>query len=158
MIMGDIDWIPIAGIPADLKDGRSVMVRRLYEGRLVKQGYAKFSRPAPESPMCQPLGPDPLGRPVNPVLDQVLADQARATARWLNPDQMHAFPEPTHFAFGPDDEGYWSRGCADYDGTDCANCGRERVEKYSNGRRVCEKCNWDQEAQDYAYDHHSCFS
>jgi ribosomal protein L37AE/L43A len=42
----------------------------------------------------------------------------------------------------------WS---GDYDGTDCKHCGRERVMKCNNGRRVCEKCGWDQEADDYAY-------
>ena len=34
----------------------------------------------------------------------------------------------------------------DYDGTNCINCGRERVMKCANGKRVCEKCGWDQDA------------
>lgn len=33
-----------------------------------------------------------------------------------------------------------------YDGTECSRCGRERVMKCSNGKRVCEKCGWDQDA------------
>lgn len=59
----------------------------------------------------------------------------------------------------PDDPEYWSRSMyAEYDGTDCLNCGRERVERYANGRRICEKCTWDQDAGDYAYDHHQLAS
>lgn len=60
--------------------------------------------------------------------------------------------DPAAIDYESDD--YWSRGYAEYDGTDCTKCGRQRVEKYANGRRVCEKCMWDQEAGDYAYDHH----
>lgn len=50
---------------------------------------------------------------------------------------------------------YWSRQGADYTGDDCKNCARQRVLLYAEaGRRVCEKCNWDQDRGDYAYDHH----
>jgi ribosomal protein L37AE/L43A len=52
-----------------------------------------------------------------------------------------------------DDPGHWSHQGSDYDGTDCRSCGRERVLLYENGRRICEKCNWDQAAGDYAVDH-----
>lgn len=38
----------------------------------------------------------------------------------------------------------------DYDGTDCPNCGRARMLKCSNGKRRCEKCNWDPEAGTYS--------
>src|SRR5690606_5340743 len=42
----------------------------------------------------------------------------------------------------------------DYDGTDCSHCGRERVmvcdAPDGSKRRVCEKCGWDQAAEDYA--------
>jgi len=41
----------------------------------------------------------------------------------------------------------WS---GDYDGTDCPNCGRQRMLKCSNGKRRCEKCNWDPEAGTYS--------
>ena len=34
----------------------------------------------------------------------------------------------------------------DYDGTDCPNCGRQRVLKCHNGKRRCEKCNHDPDA------------
>ncbi len=51
------------------------------------------------------------------------------------------------------DPEHWSHQGADYDGTDCKNCGRLRVLAYENGRRICEKCNWDQDGSDYASDH-----
>jgi hypothetical protein len=44
----------------------------------------------------------------------------------------------------------------EYDGTSCANCGRERVmicdAPDGTERRVCEKCRWDQQSGDYALD------
>lgn len=36
----------------------------------------------------------------------------------------------------------------DYTGENCVHCGRERV-LIEDGRRVCEKCRWDQDAQAY---------
>lgn len=54
---------------------------------------------------------------------------------------------------GLDDPEHWSHQGADYDGTTCENCGRPRVLLYANGRRICEKCNWDQDAHDYPSDH-----
>lgn len=52
------------------------------------------------------------------------------------------------------DEDHWSHAGADYDGTDCKNCGRCRVLHYEEvNRHICEKCNWDQDAGDYAHDH-----
>ncbi len=38
----------------------------------------------------------------------------------------------------------------DYDGTVCPNCGRERMLKCNNGKRRCEKCNWDPDAHTYS--------
>lgn len=29
-----------------------------------------------------------------------------------------------------------------YTGEECAKCGRVRVERFSNGYEVCEKCRW----------------
>ena len=47
---------------------------------------------------------------------------------------------------------WWENG--DYDGTECNHCGRERVMKMEDPagamHRVCEKCGWDQDADDYA--------
>lgn len=54
---------------------------------------------------------------------------------------------------GTDHPSHWSHRGADYDGTDCENCGRQRVLIYANKRRICEKCNWDQVSHDYAADH-----
>lgn len=35
-----------------------------------------------------------------------------------------------------------------YTGERCTNCGRVRVELI-NGRRICEKCNWNQDTNEY---------
>jgi ribosomal protein L37AE/L43A len=51
------------------------------------------------------------------------------------------------------DPEHWSHKGSNYDGTDCENCKRERVLIYENGRRICEKCNWDQDSGDYAVHH-----
>lgn len=52
---------------------------------------------------------------------------------------------------GPDLDWYE---VGDYDGTVCSHCGRERVmvcdAPDETHRRVCEKCGWDQVADDYA--------
>lgn len=37
----------------------------------------------------------------------------------------------------------------EYTGEDCNNCDRLRVEMWSDGKRVCEKCGWDQDAKEY---------
>lgn len=46
---------------------------------------------------------------------------------------------------------YWdAKGeCLGYDGTQCPKCKRVRVEKYSKGERICEKCNWNKTLQKY---------
>jgi ribosomal protein L37AE/L43A len=47
---------------------------------------------------------------------------------------------------------WWEWG--EYDGTECAHCGRQRVVKSTapdgSDRKTCEKCGWDQELGDYA--------
>lgn len=40
--------------------------------------------------------------------------------------------------------------CLGYTGENCINCGRLRVEKWSNGLRICEKCNYDQDKKEYS--------
>jgi ribosomal protein L37AE/L43A len=40
-----------------------------------------------------------------------------------------------------------------YTGEDCTKCGRNRVELCRNGKRICEKCHWDQDAQSYSSEH-----
>jgi hypothetical protein len=53
-----------------------------------------------------------------------------------------------------EDPCHWSNQGADYNGDDCKNCGRMRVLHYDQvDRRICEKCNWDQDRNDYAEDH-----
>lgn len=37
----------------------------------------------------------------------------------------------------------------EYTGEDCPKCGRLRVELYNNGERICEKCNWNIDKQEY---------
>lgn len=36
-----------------------------------------------------------------------------------------------------------------YTGDACTKCGRVRVERCNNGKRICEKCAWDQDAGEY---------
>lgn len=36
-----------------------------------------------------------------------------------------------------------------YTGEACTNCGRVRVEHYSKGFDICEKCNWCVQENDY---------
>jgi len=95
-----MDWRPIEQIPQELLDGREVAVKRVFEGRVVKEGLAVFDFLHEKAPARQPLGPDPLGR-------LSAEDYARETndtreyvgkKRWLNPGRMYAFPAPTHFA------------------------------------------------------------
>lgn len=88
------EWLPIASAP---KDGSVVHVRRIYNGRLVKEGEAVFDVPDKEAPMLTPLGPDPLGRPVDYAGEVAWCERAKVTGRWLNADRMHAFPEPTEW-------------------------------------------------------------
>lgn len=39
----------------------------------------------------------------------------------------------------------------EYTGDDCNNprCGRQRVGRVANGKRICDKCYWDQDALRY---------
>ena len=38
----------------------------------------------------------------------------------------------------------------EYTGDACAKCKRVRVERLANGKRICEKCAWDQDAGEYS--------
>ncbi len=96
------EWQPIETAP---KDGSIVRVRRLYEGRIVKEGRAVYAMLAPDAPARQSVGPDPLNR--LSAADYAAEDRARAAyverPRWLNEDRLYAFPEPTHW-MPPDNE------------------------------------------------------
>ena len=90
-------WQPIATAPVD---GSEVYVRRIHEGHLVKEGLAVFDVPVADAPMLQPFEADPLGRPENFVSEERAAqiiESARSTKRWMNPDRVYAFPQPTHW-------------------------------------------------------------
>ena len=87
-------WQTIASAP---QDGRIVRVKRVFEGKVVREGDAVYDLPHPSAPMLKPLGPDPLGRPYDHERDLALCEQARSEKRWLRPDRMYAFPEPTHW-------------------------------------------------------------
>jgi len=39
---------------------------------------------------------------------------------------------------------------SDYTGLKCKNCGRNRVMNCANGKKVCEKCGWDNVAGEYS--------
>ena len=39
-----------------------------------------------------------------------------------------------------------------YTGNPCKCCGRERVERYSNGFEICEKCHWCDQLSRYVPD------
>ena len=40
----------------------------------------------------------------------------------------------------------------DYTGEPCPNCGRYRVQSWSCGKHICEKCHWCKEDQNYYYE------
>ena len=42
--------------------------------------------------------------------------------------------------------------CEKYTGKPCVKCGRYRVEHYSNGFDVCEKCRWCEQLNNYVED------
>lgn len=37
-----------------------------------------------------------------------------------------------------------------YTGNGCEKCGRNRVMNCQNGKKICEKCGWDQNAHEYS--------
>lgn len=41
--------------------------------------------------------------------------------------------------------------CLGYINEECKNCGRQRVELWESGVKVCEKCNWDQDKEEYDF-------
>jgi hypothetical protein len=90
-------WKAIETLPSEMMDGRQVHVKRVYKGSLISEGYAVYGTPVPEAPMCQPLGPDPLGRLYDAAKDMEWAEHSRITPRWMQPDRVYAFPEPTHW-------------------------------------------------------------
>lgn len=93
------DWQTIESAP---KDGSNIWVKRVYENRIVAEGWAVFGVCHRDAPQRQSLGIDLLGR-----LDA--SDYAREGAnrsayveapKWLKPDRMYSFPNPTHWSPG----------------------------------------------------------
>ncbi len=90
------DWVDIDEAP---HDGTVVRVRRIYEGRVVKDGLAVFDVLHAAAPMRQGLGLDPLGRLSAADYRREAADLARDVhaKHWLLPDRMYKFPTPTQY-------------------------------------------------------------
>jgi hypothetical protein len=90
------EWQPIETAP---RDGSVVRVKRVYQGRVIAEGDAVFGVAHPAAPQRQSLGPDPLGR--LSAADYEAEDAATIAyadkPKWLKPDRMCSFPEPTHW-------------------------------------------------------------
>lgn len=93
------EWQSIDSIPDEMKDGRIVHVKRVYEGRIVKEGEAVFDLLHANAPSRHGAGIDPLGRlTAADYAQEAAASQAwAASKKWLLPDRMFAFPTPTHY-------------------------------------------------------------
>lgn len=93
------EWQPIETAP---RTGEPVHVRRVYNGRVVKEGKAVFGFFHKDAPSRYGLGADGLGR--MSAADYAREDAARKafteTPRWLKEDRMYAFPEPTEWLPG----------------------------------------------------------
>jgi hypothetical protein len=106
---------------------------KLQEGMTVevKGGRKEYHyRPPPGSPLA---GTNVTGI----ILDGIGAVSVSGMTDALTRDQEESMREKLA----------WS---GDYDGTTCPNCGRERMLLCANGKRRCEKCNWDPDAKDYS--------
>jgi uncharacterized OB-fold protein len=40
-----------------------------------------------------------------------------------------------------------------YISEECKSCGRVRVELWENGDKICEKCGWNQDTEEYELDY-----
>ena len=40
-----------------------------------------------------------------------------------------------------------------YTGNNCINCGRNRVREYSKGKKICEKCYYNQDKKEYEFEY-----
>ena len=80
-------WQDIETAP---RDGSRVWVKRVYEGRIVKEGWAVYDSLVADAPMRQWTNGG-LYAPIPP--DHEAAD----AGRWSNPDRLHRFPTPTHW-------------------------------------------------------------
>lgn len=61
---------------------------------------------------------------------------------------MTIFEEISNDEYQKQDNYYKEKGfLLGYTGKECINCGRNRVEKYSTGVEICEKCGTDQKTK-----------
>jgi hypothetical protein len=82
------DWVDISEAPK----GVPVYVKRVYNGKIVKEGMAIFASLGPDAPMRQPVLDNGLWPPLPP--DHESADREG----WCNIDRLHRFPSPTHYS------------------------------------------------------------
>lgn len=90
-------WKPIGTLPDEMRDGREVYVRRVHDGRLVKEGLACFASAAADAPMRRPIDEPSVSFRAPFVETQAQRDVQADQRRWLKPALLHAFPEPTEW-------------------------------------------------------------
>lgn len=81
------DWQDIGTAP---RDGSPVWVKRVHEGRVVKEGWAVYGSLSSDAPMRQ-WASGGLNPPIAPN------HEAADAERWSNPDRLYRFPTPTHW-------------------------------------------------------------
>lgn len=96
--MSENGWKPIETAP---KDGRVIWVKRVYDGRVIKESEAVFDWPHPQAPLLELHGvAHSASGSIAPAYysNKVKSDDKLAiTKRWMIPNRLLAFPEPTHW-------------------------------------------------------------
>lgn len=86
----DQGWQDIATAP---KDGTVIWARRIFGGRVISEGWARWGINAPDAPMRKSV-PGGLYGDIPP--DNEYADKPR----WVTEDRMYSFPTPTEWLPG----------------------------------------------------------